>query len=159
MMKPLIRGSLNVMKWALAGVGVLALLLTALVATPLTRPAELQSISAVRGTVDFSALPAVERFQARDGTALGFRHYPAGGPASTEEPLWKRVGANPERFFLMFGRQDKPTTAEQCELFLKQYPTYPLMLLDGCSHMVHWDYADEFERQAIAFAKASPVAA
>ena len=58
MLKPLIRGSLSVMRWALAGVGVLALLLTALVATPLTRPPELQSISAVRGTVDFSALPA-----------------------------------------------------------------------------------------------------
>ncbi|MET0709497.1 MAG: alpha/beta fold hydrolase [Tardiphaga sp.] len=82
MMKPLIRGSLNVMKWALAAVGVMALLLTALVATPLTRPAELQSISAVRGTVDFSALPAVERFQAQDGTALGFRHYPVSGPAT-----------------------------------------------------------------------------
>jgi len=81
MMKPLIRGCLNVMKWVLAGVGVVALLLTALVATPLTRPPELQSISAVRGTVDFSALPAVERFQARDGTALGFRHYPPSGPA------------------------------------------------------------------------------
>ena len=30
----------------------------------------------------FSALPAVERFQARDGTALGFRHYPASGSAT-----------------------------------------------------------------------------
>ena len=37
---------------------------------------------AARGTVDFSALPAIERFQARDGTWLGFRHYPASGPAT-----------------------------------------------------------------------------
>jgi pimeloyl-ACP methyl ester carboxylesterase len=27
-------------------------------------------------------LPAIERFQARDGTMLGFRHYPASGPAT-----------------------------------------------------------------------------
>ena len=82
MLKPVLRGALRVLTWALCGVGVVALLLTALVATPLTRPPELPSISQARGTVDFSALPAVERFQARDGTALGFRHYAAGGPAT-----------------------------------------------------------------------------
>jgi alpha-beta hydrolase superfamily lysophospholipase len=82
MLKPVLRGSLSVLKWALSGIGVLALLVTALVATPLTRPAELPSISAARGTVDLSTLPAVERFQGRDGTALGFRHYPASGPAT-----------------------------------------------------------------------------
>ncbi|WP_108519958.1 alpha/beta hydrolase [Bradyrhizobium algeriense] len=82
MLKSLLRGIVSSLKWGLCALGMLALLLTALVATPLTRPAELQSISAVRGTVDFSALPAVERFQARDGTTLGFRHYPAGGPAT-----------------------------------------------------------------------------
>jgi alpha-beta hydrolase superfamily lysophospholipase len=32
--------------------------------------------------VDLSSLPAIERFQARDGTALGFRHYPATGSTS-----------------------------------------------------------------------------
>jgi len=57
-------------------------LLTALVATPLQRPPELRSLSKVRGTVDLSTLPAMERFQARDGTMLGFRHYPASGPAT-----------------------------------------------------------------------------
>ena len=49
-----------------------ALLVTALVATPLPRLPELASISAARGRVDFSALPAIERFQARDGTGLAF---------------------------------------------------------------------------------------
>jgi alpha-beta hydrolase superfamily lysophospholipase len=82
MLKSLLRGFASSLKWALCGVGVVALLLTALVATPLARPPELQSISAVRGTVDFSALPAAERFQARDGTALGFRHYPPSDPAT-----------------------------------------------------------------------------
>jgi alpha-beta hydrolase superfamily lysophospholipase len=78
----LIRGSLYAVGLVLSIAGVAALLLTALVATPLVRPPELQSISQARGTVDFSALPAIERFQARDGTALGFRHYPASGPAA-----------------------------------------------------------------------------
>ncbi|QWG12472.1 alpha/beta fold hydrolase [Bradyrhizobium sediminis] len=80
MTKSLLRGSLSTLKWALCAVGAAALLITALVAAPLTRPPELASISAARGTVDFNALPAVERFQARDGTWLGFRHYPANGP-------------------------------------------------------------------------------
>ena len=82
MLKSVVLGSLHLLKWALCAVGVAALLLTALVATPLKRPPELRSISAARGTVDFSDLPSVERFQARDGTALGFRHYPPTGPAS-----------------------------------------------------------------------------
>ncbi len=78
----LIRGALNLSKWALCAVGAVALLLTALVATPLTRPPEMQSVSESRNGVDFSNLPAVERFQARDGTMLGFRHYPASSPAT-----------------------------------------------------------------------------
>jgi alpha-beta hydrolase superfamily lysophospholipase len=82
MSKWLIRVPLRLLKWALCAFGALALLLTALVATPLPRLPELASISAARAKVDFSALPAIERFQARDGTWLGFRHYPAGGPAT-----------------------------------------------------------------------------
>jgi alpha-beta hydrolase superfamily lysophospholipase len=78
----LTRGSLRVVKWALSAVGLLALILTALIAMPLQRPPELQSISAARGTVDLGTLPAVERFQARDGSSLGFRHYTATGPAT-----------------------------------------------------------------------------
>jgi pimeloyl-ACP methyl ester carboxylesterase len=82
MTKSLMRGSFSVLKWVLCGIGAIALLLTALVATPLVAPPELRSISAVRGTVDMSTLPAIERFQARDGTALGFRHYAAIGPST-----------------------------------------------------------------------------
>src|SRR6266849_2126265 len=78
----LIRGALNLSKWALCAVGAVALLLTALVATPLTRPPEMQSVSESRNGVDFSALPGISRFQARDGTMLGFRHYPASTPAT-----------------------------------------------------------------------------
>jgi len=51
----------------------------AALAVPLERPQELQSISRARGTVDLSTLPAIDRFQARDGSWLGFRHYAAAG--------------------------------------------------------------------------------
>ncbi|MDO9296876.1 alpha/beta fold hydrolase [Bradyrhizobium sp.] len=81
MSKLLMRAPLIAARWTLCAAGAAALLITALVATPLSRPPELASISAARGTVDFSALPAVERFQARDGTWLGFRHYAAASPA------------------------------------------------------------------------------
>jgi len=66
----LARGGLSALKWVLCGVGVLALVVLALLATPLSPP-ELQSISRARATVDLSSLPAIERFQARDGSWLG----------------------------------------------------------------------------------------
>src|SRR5438128_7284922 len=75
----LARGGLSALKWALCGIGVLALVMLALLATPLRPLPELQSISRVRGTVDFSSLPAVERFQGADRPWLGFRHSAAGG--------------------------------------------------------------------------------
>jgi pimeloyl-ACP methyl ester carboxylesterase len=82
MRRLLIRGSLLAVGLLLSVVGAAALLLTALVATPLKPLPELRSISAARKSVDLSTLPAIERFQARDGTMLGFRHYAASGPAT-----------------------------------------------------------------------------
>jgi alpha-beta hydrolase superfamily lysophospholipase len=82
MPKSLIFGSLRALRWALCLVGAAALAITALIATPVSHLPELASISAARAAVDFSALPAIQRFQARDGTWLGFRHYPAAGPAT-----------------------------------------------------------------------------
>jgi alpha-beta hydrolase superfamily lysophospholipase len=79
MMRPMIRGAMSLLRWILSGVGVLALVLLALLATPLQPVPELQAISRARASVDLSSLPAIERFQARDGTWLGFRHYGAGG--------------------------------------------------------------------------------
>ncbi|UPK34791.1 alpha/beta fold hydrolase [Bradyrhizobium sp. 186] len=78
----LLRSALNLLKWGLCAAGAVALLLTALIATPLERPAEMRSVSDSAKAVDFSTLPALERFQARDGTWLGFRHYaPKGSDA------------------------------------------------------------------------------
>ena len=77
----LLRGALNPLKWGLCVVGAVALLLTALIATPLERPSEMRSVSDSAKGIDFSTLPALERFQAREGTWLGFRHYMPKGPA------------------------------------------------------------------------------
>jgi alpha-beta hydrolase superfamily lysophospholipase len=82
MLRSLIRWCLRVACWALSAVGIAALVLAVMIATPLVAPPELRSISAARGTIDMSTLPAIERFQARDGTALGFRHYAAIGPST-----------------------------------------------------------------------------
>ncbi|MBR0841909.1 alpha/beta fold hydrolase [Bradyrhizobium liaoningense] len=78
----LLRGVLSLLKWGLCAVGAVALLLTAMIATPLERPAEMRSVSDSAKGIDWSTLPPLQRFQARDGTWLGFRHYAAGGAAT-----------------------------------------------------------------------------
>ena len=77
----LMRAAPNALKWVLCAFGAAALVLTAMIATPLHRPGELHSVSESRKGVDISILSPIERFQARDGTWLGFRHYVPRGPA------------------------------------------------------------------------------
>jgi alpha-beta hydrolase superfamily lysophospholipase len=73
---------LRLLRRALIAVGAVALLLTAMVASPLVRPPELQSISETARAVDRSTMPPLLRFSARDGTELAYRHYRARGPLS-----------------------------------------------------------------------------
>ena len=82
MMAWLVWFPLKLLRWAFAAAGAVALLLTAMVATPLKRPPELRSISQTAGAVDRSTMPALQRFPARDGTQLAYRHYPARGEGS-----------------------------------------------------------------------------
>ena len=82
MISAIVSGGLKAVIWSFAVIGFAALVLTGLIAWPVRQLPELASISDARKSVDFSALPAIERFQARDGTVLGFRHYPAVGPAT-----------------------------------------------------------------------------
>jgi hypothetical protein len=82
MIAKIVSAGLRVVVWGLAATGFAALVLAGLVAWPVRPPPELTSISGARKSVDLSSLPAIERFQARDGTALGFRYYPATGYAS-----------------------------------------------------------------------------
>ena len=63
--------------WCLGLAGALALVLGGMIATPLVHPPELKSISETVGRVDRSTMPALQRFSARDGTELAYRHYPA----------------------------------------------------------------------------------
>ena len=61
----------------LAVTGLFAAALFAMLTVPLADLPELASISTTVRTVDRSDMPDVNRFQARDGTTLGYRHYPA----------------------------------------------------------------------------------
>ena len=82
MSKWLIRFPLKLLGWGLGIVGVAALVLAPMVATPLSRLAELTSVSKAARAVDRSTMPPLTRFSARDGTELAYRHYPARGPSS-----------------------------------------------------------------------------
>jgi alpha-beta hydrolase superfamily lysophospholipase len=84
MIATIVSGGLRAMVWGLATIGFSGLVLGALIASPVRRPPELTSISTTARAVDRSTMPAIERFQARDGTVLGFRHYPARMPASAQ---------------------------------------------------------------------------
>jgi pimeloyl-ACP methyl ester carboxylesterase len=57
----------------LAALGAAALIVASLLAAPVRSPPELKSVTAC--LVDWSDLPELERFQARDGTELAFRRY------------------------------------------------------------------------------------
>jgi pimeloyl-ACP methyl ester carboxylesterase len=73
---------LRAVVWGLAATGFAGLVVGALIASPIQRPPELASISKTARAVDRSTMPGLERFQARDGTVLGYRHYPANSPAA-----------------------------------------------------------------------------
>jgi len=79
MIKWLVWFPLRLLGWILAAVGALALVLTAMIATPLKYPGELRSVAEAARSVDRSTMPELERFSARDGTNLAYRHYPARG--------------------------------------------------------------------------------
>src|ERR1700733_8239270 len=68
--------------WGFALIGVAGLLLAGMIALPVQRPPELMSVSKTAGAVDRSTMPGLDRFHARDGTELAYRHYPARSPAT-----------------------------------------------------------------------------
>src|SRR4051812_21483290 len=81
-MTRIISGGARAVRLLLAVIGLAAVLLGAMLAWPIRQPPELTSISSARKSIDFSTLPPVARFQARDGTDLAYRHYPAHAPAA-----------------------------------------------------------------------------
>jgi pimeloyl-ACP methyl ester carboxylesterase len=63
--------------WPLAAVGLAAVSLGAMVAAPLKSPPPLASIHSGAVAISQADMPALTRFQARDGTWLAYRLYPA----------------------------------------------------------------------------------
>jgi alpha-beta hydrolase superfamily lysophospholipase len=64
--------------WPLALIGVVALALGFMLAAPLTQPPPLASIQSGAMAIGDEGKPDLSRFQARDGTWLAYRFYPAG---------------------------------------------------------------------------------
>lgn len=82
MIAKLVSGGFKIVISMLAIAGFASLALAGMIAWPVRQPPELASISASRKWIDFKTLPAVDRFQARDGTDLAYRHYVAQTPAN-----------------------------------------------------------------------------
>jgi alpha-beta hydrolase superfamily lysophospholipase len=82
MIATIISGSFKIILWSLAAAGFVSVVLGILIAWPVRQPPELASISEARKSIDFTTMPDASRFQARDGTALAYRHYPAQSPAT-----------------------------------------------------------------------------
>jgi alpha-beta hydrolase superfamily lysophospholipase len=82
MIATIVLGGLRAVVCGLAVTGFAGLVLAWMIATPIRRPPELTSVSATARAVDRSDMPAIDRFHARDGTELGYRHYPPRAPAS-----------------------------------------------------------------------------
>ena len=81
------------LKWALAAVGVLALVLGGVLAIPVKSPPPLASIHTGARAIGHEGRPELSRFQARDGTWLA---YP---PLSRQE--WReRSAGHPRAWFL-----------------------------------------------------------
>src|SRR5208283_2735836 len=71
----------------LAFVGLAALALAAMLARPLKPPPPLASVLDGALQIEADGLPELSRFQARDGTWLAYRRYPAAGGASARVAL------------------------------------------------------------------------
>jgi alpha-beta hydrolase superfamily lysophospholipase len=82
MIATIVSGGFKAVVWGLAVAGFAGVALAGMIAWPLRQPAELASISDARKLIDFSSLPAIERFQGRDGSDLAYRHYSMAAPAT-----------------------------------------------------------------------------
>jgi pimeloyl-ACP methyl ester carboxylesterase len=73
----MIRKTLSGLKLLLALVGLAAVVLGAMLSVPVVPPPLLASIETTARSADRSGMPEVQRFQARDGTWMAYRAYPA----------------------------------------------------------------------------------
>src|ERR1700730_4740703 len=82
MITAIVWDGLKVIVGGLAVAGFAGLVLAWMIATPVRWPPELTSVAETARAVDRSGMPDISRFHARDGTELGYRHYPARSPAT-----------------------------------------------------------------------------
>jgi alpha-beta hydrolase superfamily lysophospholipase len=82
-----VSGGLKAVVCGLAVVGLAGLVLAGLIASPVRQPPELTSISKTARAVDRSTMPGIDRFHARDGTELAYRHYPPRSPATGQAAI------------------------------------------------------------------------
>ena len=66
-------------------------------------------------------------------------------------PLWRRLDQIPVPLLMMYGINDRPTTARRLGLLRDLYPSLDLRVLQRCGHVVQWDAADEFIAAAGGF--------
>jgi 2-hydroxy-6-oxonona-2,4-dienedioate hydrolase len=74
-------------------------------------------------------------------------------------PLWQRYGELKMPHLLIYGRNDRGRAGERAELLKRKYPRLNLHIAEGCKHMVPWDAADLFHRQAVPFLTGKPAPA
>jgi pimeloyl-ACP methyl ester carboxylesterase len=70
--------SLRAVRWLLAAIGAMSLVLATMIAVPVTRPAALPFIADAVRNADNQGLPPLRTFRARDGSYLSYRHYAVG---------------------------------------------------------------------------------
>src|SRR5271166_5375514 len=80
-MKMSLSAPLHLILWPLALIGVAAVTIALMLASPLRAPAPLASIHEGAVRIDAAGAPDLSRYQARDGTWLAYRLYPASNGA------------------------------------------------------------------------------
>jgi pimeloyl-ACP methyl ester carboxylesterase len=66
-------------------------------------------------------------------------------------PLRERLAQIKVPFMMMYGADDRPTTAKQVGLLRQRYPRLDVRLLSHCRHIIQWDRADAFNTAATTF--------
>jgi alpha-beta hydrolase superfamily lysophospholipase len=82
MIATIVSAGFKILLAGFAVVGFAAVLLAWAIAQSVRQPAELPSISKTARAVDRSDMPGLDRFHARDGTELAYRHYPVRAPTT-----------------------------------------------------------------------------
>ncbi len=88
-----------------------------------------------------------ERYQISLGHV---RERPAAAPAATNRaPTWPRLAQITQPLMLLYGKNDRPTTAAQVDQLRQSFPSMDVRLIDDCRHLIQLDQADTFFAAAV----------